>query len=342
MTMKSYCGNYEQYINYLEKCINAEDKSKISCPYVDPDETYRSEKYPNNNFYPKIVSFLNKREQEIINKEQRWKYTLKSKPDGTEIPLGIHANYRGKSICLRSDLFGFSAPKGVYPKESAWDNRYPYAKYLMESTAEGKCQQVANWIWRTRTVGGSFIWPVKIEWYQKYATGIQPIWSSWYNTNRGVNFYLQDRVDLTLFEVMHYYDHKTNGSIHLKEYAYTDDVLYMDLKRASNPTSGIPYMQIWLDHFDSFDTFVKFFMFDSFVCKIESGKLMPKNIINGKPLTEKHVNKIKSKGGEIQDLAIKDIQSMLKNVSNWVSVRTKSIEELFPSEDDTFGNTLLA
>jgi len=51
MEMKSYCGNEkdkEEYVRYLNECIKASNKAKIPCKgYTDPDETYRTERYPN-------------------------------------------------------------------------------------------------------------------------------------------------------------------------------------------------------------------------------------------------------------------------------------------------------
>ena len=319
MAMESYCIKnctrkvwlherwIEEYVRY------AEDFPDIF--YEDPDETHAHGK--NSFFYLQLVAFLNKREHIMRNKLRKddgpWFYEMKGQIKGNNQPSGITVR-KGKEdiMYLRSDQFGFSTPKDSIEN----DCRYPYVKYMIESNSPDKYRHVADWIWNTRTVGGSFIWPIQHD--EKNNR-----WQSHYNTSRGIRSYIQDRVDLTLFEVKHYYDYdKTN----IEEYEHKDDVLFKEIKRNPN-------MSAWLNHFGSFEIFVEFFMFDHFVCKTEDGKMTPQNILTGKPLTEKNVEEIKSARGIIQNLPVDDIKNMLDNVKNWILERSKLIDKLLEDEN---------
>ena len=308
-----------EYANFLKSFQNP--------IYTDPDMKYDLRK--DCLFYKTLVDFLNMREQEMkkATNDPRWtwKYEACGYVSGNATPAGIKATNQDKMVCiyLRSDQFGFSAPQ----RSKMNRLEYPYAGYLTKSADTNRFQNVARWIWITRTIGGSFIWAI-----QKWGT-----WQSVYNRERGVNRYIQDRVDLTLFEAIKYF----NNSLDV------GDVLFEELRRN-------PFMKTWLDHFGTFETFVDFFLLEDFVVKEnyidqESGetktRYIPKNIVESKegqdcPLTEEYVQAVKSAGGVIQTLSVNDVENMLKNVSRWISNRSKSIEEeLSKSENGTDCNT---
>lgn len=255
-----------EYANFLKSFQNP--------IYTDPDMKYDLRK--DCLFYKTLVDFLNMREQEMkkATNDPRWtwKYEACGYVSGNVTPAGIKAINQDKMVCiyLRSDQFGFSAPQ----RSKMNRLEYPYAGYLAKSADTNRFQNVARWIWITRTIGGSFIWAI-----QKWGT-----WQSVYNRERGVNRYIQDRVDLTLFEVMKYF----------KKELDVGDVLFKELQRNQS-------MKTWLDHFGTFKTFVDFFMLNQFVDET----YMPKNIVTGKPLTENDVSDIKTAGGVIQNLAQK-------------------------------------
>ena len=118
----------------------------------------------------------------------------------------------------------------------------------------------------TRTLGGSFIWPTP-----KKSEGFR---NSKYNMSRGVVSYIEDRVYLTLLEIKHALDGEYHKSQH------KDDILYaLYIKN----TDGI---RTWLDHFETFEKFDDYFMFNYF---IENG--MPINILTGKAICEEEVKK---------------------------------------------------
>lgn len=312
MEITSHSGSKEQYLHYLDSYLN---KREYPCPYVDPDGTYC---WNNWGFYEKLVAFLNLREAKFSAElGEPWEYIhIGEYSPGNTIPPGICVRTKDgqQTRCyLRSDQFGFSAPYGEYPQGSnAWDDpRYPYAKLLQCSSCGDRMQFVADCVCSTRTVGGSFLWPLQKE-------GVK--WKSNYNMNRGVGSYIQDRVDLTLFEVKHYYEHKKRKGRgrFSADYEWQDDKLYTELVKN-------PYMQVWLDHFGSFEPFVEFFMLDNFV---DQETYMPKSIVTGKPLTERDVNNIKSMKGEIHDLTVEQVKNMLGNVSAWILERSGRMEEL--------------
>lgn len=215
----------EEYIKFLNILWNCEnDLNKQECkgigekgPYVDPDSMGDKGLRANPKFYKKLCEFLQTRDKN---------YTEGSK----FIEYG--------EVKLVSDQFGFSAP--------SLELSHPYDRYLRECKADGKdkdetIEKVANWVIESRTIGGSFLWP-------------EGIWTG-YNTERGGSTkkrggsFIEDRVDLTLYEIKHYLENKkvNDGTI-----------LSQKIKDGSEEKN-------WLDSFHSFKEYVEFFCFEPFV-----------------------------------------------------------------------------
>lgn len=309
----SFCGNKkEKYIKYL-KGEELWEKGY----YIDPDMTHVDGE--NSDFYKKMSLFLNNREQAM--KKGQWEFHMCGPVKGNIEPSGIKVKERDKSIIfLRTDQFGFSAPSGNKKIRRAWDNmRYPYAAYLVKSEGENRYNKVGNWIWLTRTMGGSFLWPLR-----KCGRN----WQSMYNIRRGIGneragwCYLQDRVDLTLNEIKHYYMHKTNnnGEVNYTKYEWKDDILFGEL--CFEMSKGKAELKTWLDHFSSFKEYTEYFMLEDF---IENDNI--KNIVTGRFLAEGDVEKIKAQKGEIQELSSCELEGMLDNLVSWISKRTARIEK---------------
>ena len=53
---------------------------------------------------------------------------------------------------------------------------------------------LTKYVYTTRTLGGSFLWPES--------------WHRDYNMGRGNRSYIEDRVDLTLLEIKHYFEYR--------------------------------------------------------------------------------------------------------------------------------------
>ena len=210
--MKSYCWDnkgkeetekYEFVKKYAEWI---ENPRQGECPYSDPDGVNENN-VKNIGFYTNITSFLNNRCEEFPDKSRLEVENIEFLP-----PTGIKKDepepknrtivVEGHNLYLTSDQFGFSA---IY--DDTWNpQKYPYAKYLYNG---GNKALVALTVLDTRTIGGSFLWPkVKVQ-------GKRESWVSTYNTERGVgnnpvhvddDFYIEDRVDLTLYEIKEFYE----------------------------------------------------------------------------------------------------------------------------------------
>jgi hypothetical protein len=61
---------------------------------------------------------------------------------------------------LKSDQFGFSVPKTENDHEPKKLMRHPYVIYYENKTDKEKAlKNIVNWVYKTRSIGGSFLWP---------------------------------------------------------------------------------------------------------------------------------------------------------------------------------------
>ena len=65
-------------------------------------------------------------------------------------------------------------------------------KNKSDKDTDAVAEFLANYVYTTRTLGGSFLWP-------------ETLWKD-YNKSRGNGNYIEDRVDLTLLEIKHYFE----------------------------------------------------------------------------------------------------------------------------------------
>ena len=309
-------SDYYKKLVELEMFLKKQDFETQECgEYIDPDGTYNDK---NSDYYKKLVEFLNQQEKKYIVKENRWTYEFKH-----DYPQCIEATKNGGHVLyLRSDQFGFSAPK-LY-KLGACDKRYPYWNYLINSGDDDKekVKNVIKWVKTSRTIGGSFIWPI-------WKNGDN--FSSSYNKNRGVGSYIEDSVDLTLFEVKNYYTCKINEGKDIGEYLFRSvDVLWESELNKVEST-----MVKWLNHFGDFNTFIKYFLMNDFVKEHEQdNEYIPMDITTGKELTPELVKKyresyIKEKNieiqGRIKDKNPGDLLEMLNRLEECIENRSKKM-----------------
>ena len=198
--------------------------------------------------------------------------------------------------------------------------QYPFVKYV--ENYGGSDSLVGETIWYTRTIGGSFLWP-KVD---------QNGWRSLYNENRGVGSYIEDRADLTLYEIKEFYD----------EYAYKKDD--SDFNRVINKGSILlnddddaKYIYDWLSIFKNFKTYVDFFCFDDFVNK-EDDEYYPKDIFTGKSITKDIISEYREKGKSkykfIQNKATKnDLEKAFYNLIFWTIARSARMETIISNND---------
>ena len=290
---KEYIARFKtSYISRLKKTNLA------NALYCDPDTTYK--KSLDNHFFERLVIFLNEQENYFSNEKDIDK---KTRLEGKyvyefEANKGIkvsNINKKKDSFYLKSDQLGFSAPTN--------EKVYPYDLFLMKSRECDKAlEQVADWIVASRTVGGSFLWPEVF--YKKY------------NSSRGgkINsknkFYIQDRVDLTLWEIYYWY--------HPVEKRQTKMMGVKDEKEAKA-------LKKWLSHFKTFETYIKFFCFEDFV----NEKSCPINILSGGAEEPQWNNNTSDRKPEItEQLDKKTIYKMLDRVNTMILKRSMRIEEI--------------
>lgn len=290
-----------EYINCFSESYfsSSSAKSAVRLMYRDPDTTYK--KGFDHHFFEQLVEFLRKRECQLKDKlEGKYEYAF-------EEGKGIKVKNKSNDVpfYLKSDQLGFSAPTN--------EKVYPYDLFLMKSRECDKAlNQVADWIIGSRTLGGSFLWPVSF-----YET---------YNMRRGGTIksnrshYIQDRVDLTLWEIYYWYNKNEKSTIMTR---VRDEKAKEDLKK-------------WLSHFKDFETYIEFFCFEAFVSKEESIKgaqSRPINILSDTIEEPKWGEKGENPKIEItSDLEFKTIKGMLKRLNTKILNRSKNMEQIISSE----------
>ena len=323
--MKSYCWDNkgkeetekQEFIKKYAEWI--ENPRQGKCPYSDPDGV-NGNNVKNIGFYMNITSFLNNRCKEFTDKSRLEVENIRFLP-----PTGIKKDepepknrtivVEGHNLYLTSDQFGFSANEDIYDnKNDRLKKKYPFVKYVENYV--GSDSLVGETIWYTRTIGGSFLWP-KVD---------QNGWTSLYNSKRGVDSYIEDRVDLTLYEIKEFYDEYSVE----KDYEKIKDKLS---EKGSNllKYSDAEYIYKWLSIFKNFKTYVDFFCFDDFVNK-EDDEYYPKDIFTGKSITKDNISEYREKGKSkykfIQNKATKnDLEKAFINLIIWTKDRSKNMEK---------------
>lgn len=298
-------------------------------PYKDPDSYYDC-KGMFAQFYEDLTDFMSARIS-ILCSTKKIDFTS---PKGDKLPdyVTIKLDIVNKTLFLTSDQFGFSAPK--YDSRgwryAYWQGTYPYDKLLICGKCKGQIYDlVTECVYETRTLGGSFIWP-KVQ----YGSS----WKSLYNMNRGVSSYIEDRVDLTLYEIKCFYavykKQKPNvdfGAFY-KEYEkyYPKNILM----KKNNSESKALFK--WLSLFGTFEKYVEFFCFDDFVDE----NYIPWNITErldvekqeGKPLEIEKSNEnglplLSDYEFRLNDLKIEQLEQTVENVKNLVVKRSETMQK---------------
>lgn len=285
------------------------DVCKSECKiYNDPDNK------KNTDFYDKLANFLNA--SRISRKNNNiLSFEANEAPYGM-ITVYYKDNYGNKQhFTVHSDQLGFSAVPWIYFRKN-----YPLSRYLeMQKNKSDKdpdaiAEFLANYVYTTRTIGGSFLWPETLH--------------EQYNKHRGNGSYIEDRVDLTLLEIKHIYEIRQWEKL----LPYGGDILFQSCKNND--------AQTWFGFFDSFEDYVDFFLFNDFVkATVTDGKkeYMPINILNGEPFEKGYLN---YEEDVLKNICEKGLKDVLKRVMNMVEKRTKKMEDLineYKQTNDTKG-----
>lgn len=272
--------------------------------YIDPDNK------KNEEFYRELSNFLN---VSRISRKNNKILSFEANEDPHGMITVYYKNQNGKKhgFTLHSDQLGFSAVPCTYFKQN-----YPLSRYLEMQRNKSENDQakaadfLTKYVYTTRTLGGSFLWPES--------------WHRDYNMGRGNGSYIEDRVDLTLLEIKHIYEFRKLESL----LPYSRDLLF---NRHKNQ-----YADKWFGFFDSFEDYVDFFMFNNFVkATVKNGKkeYMPINILTGKAFETEYPGYKTNTLKEIEDE--KQLKAMLERVRNMVEKRTKKMEDLINEYNQT-------
>lgn len=287
------------------------DVCKSECKiYNDPDNK------KNTDFYDKLANFLNA--SRISRKNNNiLSFEANEAPYGM-ITVYYKDNYGNKQhFTVHSDQLGFSAVPWIYFRKN-----YPLSRYLeMQKNKSDKdpdaiAEFLANYVYTTRTIGGSFLWPETLH--------------EQYNKHRGNGSYIEDRVDLTLLEIKHIYEIRQWEKL----LPYGGDILFQSCKNND--------AQTWFGFFKSFEDYVDFFEFNDFVeniSKTSKKEYMPINILTGKAFETDYPRRQTDVLKEIEDE--KQLKAMLERVRNMVAKRTKKMEDLineYKQTNDTKGD----
>jgi hypothetical protein len=318
--------------------------------YIDPDCVKDVSK---TDFYNDLADFLNGREKEL-EKELKNSYFFLPPAYAPQTPKWLQKhedkknsvdkkiitveekNDTGRLFFLKSDQFGFSAAETIYEKNKS--DKHPLSRLLYQYKRQEKEEQdkiisrITEYIKNTRTIGGSFIWPVPLEGKRDFV----------YNKIRGVGSYLEDRVDLTLLEIKHVINGRNNNF----EKCKSDIRLYGEYEKDGQGQKVNTHMKQWFDHFDSFQGYVEYFMLEPFCQKVmakgsEKGyDYIPLNIIDGEPIDEKKIDdyreiyyktKKKDRKGEVQTLNKEELINMLNRLEKMILERTENMESAIGS-----------
>lgn len=279
--------------------------------YIDPD--YKK----NKDFYRHLSSFLNAASWK--NKKKLYFKANEHKPDkNIDGMITVYKDPKCEDYCftLHSDQLGFSAVPWIY-----FSTKYPLSRYLemqknkLDKDPDAIAEFLANYVYKTRTLGGSFLWPKSL--------------CSTYNKSRGIRNYIEDRVDLTLLEIKHIYEIRKWEKL----LPYGGDILFQSCKNND--------AQTWFGFFKSFEDYVDFFEFNDFVeniSKTSKKEYIPINILTGKAFETDYPRRQTNVLKEIEDE--KQLKEMLERVRDMVEKRTKKMEDLineYKQTNDTKG-----
>lgn len=261
--------------------------------YMDPD------KKENIDFYNDLSDFLN-----AASCEHRKDLLFKANGLSKKGIMVYRKKDKKEYFTIHSDQLGFSAVPWIY-----FSNKYPLSRYFEMQKNKEAAQFLADYVLTTRTLGGSFLWP-------------ETLWKG-YNRSRGCAK-IEDRVDLTLLEIKHYFEYRDLDD--KKKFKYRRDILFSHYK--------IPDAQTWFGFFDSFEDYVDFFMFNDFVDKDKQTKeYTPINILTGKAFETDYPGYKTNTLKEIEDE--KQLKAMLDLVMRKVKTRSEKMEDLINEYNQT-------
>lgn len=294
--------------------VNDESKNRYKI-YNDPD------KKESIDFYNDLSDFLN-----AASCEHRKDLLFKANGLSKKGIMVYRKKDKKEYFTIQSDQLGFSAVPWIY-----FSTKYPLSRYFEMQKNEEAAKFLTDYVLATRTLGGSFLWPE--SWYKAYNMSRgngKNNKSDNKDNNKDNNIgYIEDRVDLTLLEIKHYFEYRELDD--KKNFKFSKDRLFVHYKKTD--------AQTWFGFFDSFEDYVDFFLFNDFVDKDKQTKeYTPINILTGEPFEKGYLNSETNTLKDIKDE--KQLKAMLDLVMDKVANRTKKMEDLineYKQTNDTKG-----
>lgn len=290
---KKECNKILRKLGGSGAVVNDESKNRYKI-YNDPD------KKENIDFYNDLSDFLN-----AASCEHRKDLLFKANGLSKKGIMVYRKKDKKEYFTIQSDQLGFSADTWIY-----FSTQYPLSRYFEMKKDKEAAKFLTDYVLATRTLGGSFLWP-------------ETLWKS-YNPGRG-RAKIEDRVDLTLLEIKHYFEYRELDD--KKNFKYSGDILFSRYKFLDTQT--------WFGFFDSFEDYVDFFMFNDFVEDIGIGgkkEYMPINILNGEPFEK---DCLYYEEDILKNICEKGLKDVLERVRDMVEKRTKKMEDLINEYNQT-------
>lgn len=318
---------FEEYYDYILK------GGKSKGYYIDPDACTNVEK---TEYYNLLTNFLNCREQEngstdkfLYIPPKKAKNTCEENMKNEYIDDYKIVVLKNDEVLFRltTDQFGFSAVESIYVTEANM-KKYPLSRMVLLSRDKTDDQkeeirkQLIKHVINSRTLGGAFVWPIPKEGNR----------TSEYNKKRGVGSYIEDRVDLTLWEVKCFYQiyeklsEKTyDAFIEKYDKEYKKNRLF---HCGENIKDEYQAMYKFLAHFGTFDNYINFFCFNKNF--VRNGKIV--DIVNS-IVSEGNIKYLEDRENidtnkkEIQSITeIEVLHHVLENVSSLILKRSEDME----------------
>lgn len=294
---REWTKQYKEYLQWLS--------DKPIDPYCDPDGKAAKA----TEYYDNLTTFLSEQEknkQEGLNGTWRYAFIYGTEGTANNDTYGIAVYDENDELLffLKSDQFGFSAP--------SVDANHIYDIYL-ENMEDKKAalDDITKWILNTRTLGGGLLWPMEKnddKWNQS-----PPI-----NLARGGSIrhrsYIEDRIDLTLWEIKRYLDCEEKENYGTN---YQYDILCKCMQKCPN-------LKKWMDHFANFEAYVKFFCFEDF-CEKSVDTYEPLNLMSDQIIGEDYDKNNKELSIYYSKDFCKNTKTMLETLSSKIIVRTKKM-----------------
>lgn len=326
----------------LTDFLNAQEKSfteEKQYHYFPPQKCFLDKlgNYENYKNYKNRINDYNKKFEELV------KNGAPDFRDDDKISVWCCEAGKPKPLfLLTSDQFGFSANEEIFTKNINAKSYYPLVELLKnaeESERDKTIKFISEYVKSTRSIGGSFVWPVNMTWNENKWEGKR---TSYVNQRRGVNSFVEDRVDKTLWLIKEFYS-CYNSSKEMERDAVIEayNKHHSILLAEKTDKSQVYKVYDWLAHFGTFETYVEYFKFDDFVDKNNEYRIYDITKDLSEDIDDKYLNEDKNEMTErtinnfIEKKDKKALKKMLINIRSRTLERSKKMQQVLSKKENT-------